>query len=268
MISIDDLAADPGLDPPRLERVRASASWAARTRSARAAAERGPAEIGAGRGTARARRARAHVEPLGVSGRWLVCGARRATILHAEPGFVIGSGPEEDLWLAIAGAARRPRSHDALPPGSPPTRIEPNGLVRVLDRRTGLDEVLALADALGAPTTRVPAARGRIPPGRHADLEVVHDGPDYRIAGDRLDERALDAVRAEPLGDGGHRVRRADEGRLRRLIVDRGLPFGHRVLVGATLGGRLGGRTVHRLAIAPRVARTVATPGERADPAR
>ena len=258
MTSIDDLHGLVDPDPSRPERVRVSASWVGRTRPALPAPVRRLREVGAARGTARARRARPHVDPIGVAGRWLVCGARRAAILHAEPGFVIGSGPEEDLWLAIAGAARRPRPHDPLPPGAPPARVEPNGLVRVLDRRTSLEEVLELARALGAPVRRAPPPGRRIPPGRYAGIEIGDDGPDYRIVGGRLGERALESIRAEPLGAGAYRVRRAHEGRLRRLVVARTLPLGHRMLLGATLKGRVGGRAVHRLAVEPRVARTLA----------
>ena len=240
--------------------VRGSASWGSdRSRRSRRAPPRAePVEPDDDLGvSARALRARPHSARLGIAGRELVCGSRRARIRYADPALIVADGPESDLWLLVLDATRRPRPHAILPPGAPPARIEPNGLVRVLDRRVPLDTVLELARGLGVEPEAAAATVARVPPGRYGDVLVRHgEGGGYRVSAKGRGRRALERCDFAPLEGDERFVTAAEEGRLRRLLVERSMPVHHRLLWAASLGGQVRGKLVRRIAVEPHVRRT------------
>ena len=238
--------------------VRGSASWGdgGARRRRRAATPAQPVDDEPAVST-RALAARPHNARLDVADRDLVCGSRRARIRYRDSVLIVADGPESDLWLLVLDATRRPRPHAILPPGAPPARIEPNGLVRVLDRRVTLDAVLELARGLGAAPESGSATVAKIPPGRYGDVLVEHAGDGYRISPrGRGGRKALERHDFAPLEGEERFATAAEEGRLRRLLVDRCMPPHHRALWKASLGGQIRGEFVRRVAVEPHIRRT------------
>ena len=224
--------------PPAL---RASKTWGTTLRvAARPAGARG---AGTTRGldeplvaAPRALAAALHVEPVRRVATELVSGERRAELCALEPGVLLGLGPESDLWVWIEDDERRPRSDERLNTALP-VRVEPNGLLRVLERRVAVSTVLDALANLGLVERAATDPALRIPKGRYGQVSVRDAGRHYEVRARGGAQRRIARLAFEPSAPRTWVVLEESEPRLRRELVRQLTPLPYRLILGAL--GRL-----------------------------
>ena len=206
------------------------------------------------RGSPRARAAAPHVHEPRIESTHVVSGRRRARIVHRADAFVVATGPEHDLWVLSTDAARRPRHTDRPGIVSLPLRIEPNGLVRVLDRRAAVATLIDALVHLGVAPAGTERPATRVPAGRYGRITVRDEGRHYAVLTRGGTGRRIERIACEPIRRDVWLVLEADEPRLRRELVRHLAPANRRRLLDAL--GRLAPGGLRESVVGPARART------------
>ena len=168
-----------------------------------------------------------HTDVATIEGGCIRSGGRLCGVSHADETFVAGRADDGSVWVLIREPALRPRGHapDVVVRSAAEVVYEPNGLVRVLDRRSDWGMIERLVDELAHRRTSSEAARATVAmrAGDYDGVRVSEEGG-YLIveteATDKALERRLLRCGAVRLGEGRWRVRAAESGQLRREVVE------------------------------------------------
>ena len=164
-----------------------------------------------------------HTDEPSVTGKGIFSGGQTCDIAHADEVYAAGRADDGSVWVLLREPALRPRGHapDVVVRSAAEVVYEPNGLVRVLDRRTDRGMIERLVDELANRRSghESPVATAAVRPGDYRGVRVSEEGGHLMVEAEEAFERRLARCGAIRLRDGRWKVQPAEAGQLRREIV-------------------------------------------------
>lgn len=165
-----------------------------------------------------------HTDEPSVGDGHILSGGRSCDIAYADEVYAAGRADDGSVWVLLREPALRPRGHapDVVVRSAAEVVYEPNGLVRVLDRRTDRGMIERLVDELANRRTahKPSVATAAVRPGDYKGVRVTEADGYLLVEAEEAFERRLKRCGAIRRRDGRWKVQRSEAGQLRREIVE------------------------------------------------